>query len=911
MYPILFTGTEYKHYPAIAGLAVAGLSIVGDNTAMLGPFTSQGLGTLSDCISCVVTEERNGMYELEMQYPISGAHFEDIQWRYFILAKPNYYDDPQPFRIYKITKPLNGICTIYAQHISYDLSGMECPAGISATSVTEAFTKLNLYANYFTLSTELSGGAEFSTDVPASVRSWFGGKEGSLIDLYGGEWKYDLYSCKLMSARGLNRGVTIRYGKNLTTLEQEEECSNLCTAVRAFYQDSSSGNVYTSDLISTGITLEPDKVLILDANEYFDEIPTTAQLNARAAAYINENNLRTPKVNLELDFVQMQYLDRVDLCDTVTVIFEELGVNATAKCIRTEWDVLKDRYQSITLGDAKSSFAETIEGVSQKVAEKAVKKSSNDYIEAINNATQLITGNKGGYVVIHDSDDDSYPDEILIMNEPAIEDATKVWRWNKNGLGYSSTGYEGTYGLAMTADGAIVADFITTGTMSANRIKGGTLTLGGNSNGNGLLEVYNASNTLVARMNNAGLYAIAGTIGGFTITSTALYTDSLTSTSGGAIGLSTADFTRTIGGTSRSGLRLAIGSNFAVSNAGALYASSGVIGGFTIDSSSIRSAALTSNASGSVGISTANFTRTINSVSRSGLRLAIGSNFGVSDTGVLYASNAIVSGNITAITGAIANWVISGDYMITTNDSIGLQAFIHRPTAVGGGDGTGNTDVLVIRNGSGTSADPYSWPFALYSNGNIIMKQTNSSGAYFQGELNSSKFIISAVDTSNVFHESRYISDYLEFYYAGSFRAQYGRNGMFLSNNNGSSYTIQCSATSGNITCVSLTQTSDRQLKQEIETLDEQQATEFIYNLRPVSYKLKNAPEKLRHGFIAQEVEEIIDSHWGIVSDGYEEIEEIDTPQEHYKSLAYTEIIADLVATVQSLNERIKVLEAK
>lgn len=94
---------------------------------------------------------------------------------------------------------------------------------------------------------------------------------------------------------------------------------------------------------------------------------------------------------------------------------------------------------------------------------------------AIANATSLITGNKGGYVVFHDSDDDGYPDEILVMNTPDIATARKVWRWNNSGLGYSSTGYDGSYGLAMTINGAIVANFITTGTLNAERIKAGRI----------------------------------------------------------------------------------------------------------------------------------------------------------------------------------------------------------------------------------------------------------------------------------------------------------------------------------------------------------------------------------------------------------------------------------------------------
>lgn len=475
-------------------------------------FASQGLGALSDCTKAIVTEKRNGSYELEMQYPITGLHFSEIAQRSIIVAKANYYDDPQPFRVYKITKPLNGICTIYAQHISYDLNGYEIAAGTTAANASAALAALDAAAGAFTVTGSLSGSAEFVVDVPSSVRSWFGGKKGSILDLYGGEWHFDGYICLISTNRGTNRGVTIRYGKNLTSLTQEEKCANLYSAVRAYYKDADDV-VTQSDLILTGAALVPGRILFVDASGSFDETPTVAQLNTYATNYISNNNLDTPEVNLTLDFVQMQDFDRVDLCDTVTVVFERLGVSATAKCIETKWNVLKDRYESIVIGDAKSSMASTISNVAKSVADAAVDTAQTKLEKTIETATEKITGNLGGYVVIHDSDNDGQPDEILIMDTPDINTATKVWRWNKNGLGYSSTGYAGPYGTAITADGEIVADFITAGTMSANLIKGGTLILGGANNTNGVLQVLNSSGTQVGLWNNSGIKISASSDG--------------------------------------------------------------------------------------------------------------------------------------------------------------------------------------------------------------------------------------------------------------------------------------------------------------------------------------------------------------------------------------------------------------
>lgn len=448
-------------------------------------FATQGIGALTDTILCYVDEERNGKYEGWLKYPITGIHYADIGMRSIIVCKPNYTDDPQPFRVYEISKPINGVVTVYFQHISYDLSGYPCQP-FTASTLTAALSGLTANCPItcpFTLTSSRSVTATFTADVPASIRSWLGGKAGSLLDVYGGEWSYDKFTATLHTQRGANRGVTIRYGKNLTSLEQEENCSKVYTGVYPYWTDSYGGNltqitgriVHNTDTDTyAGATYDYEKILPLDLSNKWETQPTEGQIISAAKKYIEDNELGTPAVNLDVEFAQISNLikDRVDLCDTVTVQFERLGVSATAKCIKTRWNVLLDRYEEITLGDAKTTIAETIVGT-KETAERAVSKSSLEM--AVDQATSLITGNSGGYVVLHDADGDDKPDELLIMNTPSIDTATKVWRWNQSGLGYSSTGYSGTYGLAMTANGQIVADYVNTGTLNANVIKAGVL----------------------------------------------------------------------------------------------------------------------------------------------------------------------------------------------------------------------------------------------------------------------------------------------------------------------------------------------------------------------------------------------------------------------------------------------------
>ena len=422
--------------------------------------SNYGVGVLSDCISATVKEARNGEYELTMEYAAEGIHASDIVPNAVIKAKPNYTDDPQLFRIYKVGKTINGKFTVNAQHISYDLSGKVITSG-TAASLGDTITLLNAQSGFFVISSDKSVSAPFKVAEPSSVRSWFGGKQGSILDVYGpGEWKYDNFNASFLAARGQDRGVTIRYGKNLTELSQTLDMTNLCSAIIPYYK-AQDGTVTTGSEVSTGLVGIDRKKAVDFSSEVDPEsaTPIATQLSTLATAYIANNNFTTIKNSITLNFVQMKNLtERVDLCDTVHIYFEPLGLTATAKCIETVWDVLADRYTSTKFGDATTNIADTIVATQKEVA---------GIPNEIDHATNLITGNLGGYVVLHDSNGDGKPDEILIMDDPDITQAVKVWRWNQEGLGYSSTGYAGPFNkLALTNDGMIVADQIKTGTIS-------------------------------------------------------------------------------------------------------------------------------------------------------------------------------------------------------------------------------------------------------------------------------------------------------------------------------------------------------------------------------------------------------------------------------------------------------------
>ena len=447
-------------------------------------YTTQGLGALSDAISCKVREEHNGGFELEMKYPQAGLHFSEIADRCIILAIPSPWRAAQPFRIYRITKPLNGVCTIYARHISYDLSGI--PVNVfSAQSAAGALSGLktnSATANPFEFWTDKQTSAAFAVSVPASIRSLLGGRRGSVLDVYGGEYEWDGWTVRLHEHRGTDRGVTIRYGKNLTDIEQDRNIANVRTGLYPYWADN-EGNLVVCDppIVNAPGSYDFINIQTVNFSQEWQEAPTPAQLKARAEQYIQANEIGVPIVSISVSFVDLsrtdQYkdlalLEQCDLCDTVTVRFEELGIDATAEVVRIETDVLLERYDKIEVGSLRTNIADTIVDNQQRTDEQI--KQTTSYLEdRIQQSTDLIT-NGGGYIYRKFDAAKNWV-EIGSTDNLDLSKAIHVWRWNNGGFGHSRNGYNGPYRTAITQDGHIVADFVDAGTLTANIIRAGIL----------------------------------------------------------------------------------------------------------------------------------------------------------------------------------------------------------------------------------------------------------------------------------------------------------------------------------------------------------------------------------------------------------------------------------------------------
>ena len=446
-------------------------------------FTTNGLGGLPDTLSCLVTEERNGIFELEMQYPVTGLHYDLIQVGRILYVPHDDTKIRQPFDIYRISKVMNGTVTINARHISYRLAKIPVEP-FSAGSCSAAFLGLEEHAVVtcpFTFWTDKSVTASFTVSVPATIRSLLGGTNGSILDTFGtGEYEWDMWNVKFHLHRGSDNGVTIRYGKNMTDLTDDTDSGSTYTGIYPYWYSDQDGLVTLPEKVVYADEHD-DRVVVVDATQSINAKPTEAQLRAWAETYITSHAGKVSN-SIKISFVQLwqteEYknvasLQRVKLCDTVTVIHPVLGVETKTNVVKVVYDAIRERYSSMTLSEPKTSLTDIIQDQINIETESFAQKSF--VSSAIAAATLLIQGGYGGHVVIG-SNSDGWPEEILIMDTEDRNTAVNVIRMNMGGIGFSSNGYNGPFQTAWTVDGHFYADWIDTGTLTANLIKAGILT---------------------------------------------------------------------------------------------------------------------------------------------------------------------------------------------------------------------------------------------------------------------------------------------------------------------------------------------------------------------------------------------------------------------------------------------------
>lgn len=456
-------------------------------------FKTLGIGPLSDAISCEVTEERNGSYELRMSYPITGVHYADIVNEAIICAIPADGKAMQPFRIYKISRPINGKISVYAEHLSYQLSHIVVMpfTAHGAGNTLSGLIDNSIGDQPFSVWTDIANGTtEYNQTVPASFRSRLGGVSGSVLDCFGGEYEFDQWNVKLHSHRGTDRGVSIEYGKNLLSVTQEENIANVVTGIVPMWKSNDGDTVVTLP----EVLIESEyadrytykRNIVYDFSSDFQDQPTEEELRAKAESYVSSNLIGVPEVSIDVDFVALsdteEYKDlekeRINLCDTVTVRFAELGIDTTAKVVKTVYDVLGERYTKVSIGSVKASIVDTVNSIQQ------TQKEESDTFKSFVASTlakqkEIMTGGLGGHVVVNYVN--GYPSEIVIGDTDSIETMQHCIVINQSGIGFSD-GYNAEVSSAWTIDGTFSADFIKTGIISGNNfeinLNTGTITMG-------------------------------------------------------------------------------------------------------------------------------------------------------------------------------------------------------------------------------------------------------------------------------------------------------------------------------------------------------------------------------------------------------------------------------------------------
>lgn len=461
-------------------------------------FVSNGLGSLPDAISCKVTEERNGCYELEMEYPVGGLHYDLIENNRIIYAKPNETSDPQPFDIKEITPSMDKMtATIYAQHVRYRMNGIPV-SPFSAQGINDALAGLkqnSLIKHPFTFYTDIvNGSSKFNVGLPETLGSLLGGKKGSILDTFSGsagcEYEFDRFNVKLHAHRGTDSGVSIRYAKNLTGCKMESSIESVYTGVLAYWQKKEEGKeeLLSSDIqyIANHTSYPREYIYMLDCSSDFEDTPTVEQLNAKALNYAVNNRIGEPSVNVDVSFIPLwgteEYkaiapLERVCLCDTVTVRFDLLGVNVKAIVNKTVYDVLSEKYESISIGSAKSKLGETIKQEVHNQAETVKKDTISAVQGSIDSAVDKIRGGTNGHVILS-TNANGETNEVFAYDGNSLETAAKVLRLNYEGLAGTDNGINGNYNVAITTDGHVNASMVTFGEMNGNLIKAKSVVIG-------------------------------------------------------------------------------------------------------------------------------------------------------------------------------------------------------------------------------------------------------------------------------------------------------------------------------------------------------------------------------------------------------------------------------------------------
>lgn len=347
-------------------------------------FTNNGLGRLRDCISCVVTEERNGIYECDFEYPINGAHFDEIQIGRIIGVTHDDTGVIQPFDIVGYERPIDGVVTFHCTHISYRQKFYTVDPTIIEPTVSPEGSMLLLYGsqaqpyNPFWYESDLPVVMKYCPvfdGPPLSVRQFLGGTEGSILDTFGGEYEWNKFTVKLWQNRGQLKDITIRYGVNMLGYNEELNVEEAYSACIPYWTDGTQRVIGDRQVGDLNTIMNRGETIPMDVSDSFENKPTKAQVNAEGLAQLKKLKPALPVQTITVEFVtlkelgEFQNLATCRLCDSVKVVFPDYNTSGTFEIVKVVWNALEDRYEEMELGALSKSLAEAL-GIKQGVTKK-------------------------------------------------------------------------------------------------------------------------------------------------------------------------------------------------------------------------------------------------------------------------------------------------------------------------------------------------------------------------------------------------------------------------------------------------------------------------------------------------------------------------------------------------------------
>ncbi|WP_317910752.1 phage tail spike protein [Enterococcus faecium] len=461
-------------------------------------YDTQGLGALSDWLTATVSNKLNGAEIFQGTYPISGTNADLIVEGRIIQCYVDENRAKQRLRIYYAkTSVIGNTIEVKAEPIFNDIRKSvlnKYDSGTEKITATQAWQNAKVLAkpaipSQFSFSSLVDTLANVKIE-KANFLEFFGGKEGSILDRFHGEFLKDNNTLRHETRLGTDHKIKAIYTKNLTGLDLEIDAQSVLVGVYPFISSSSEGE--------DEITL-PEEVIFTD---YVDDYPAgyvsfvdfkdkatdVATLREAAKDWLKTNiDKQKPQVSGSIELVPLRHqrgyekfvdLEKVSMGDGVDVYHPQLKVNMSARIVEYTFNVLTNSYDKLVVGNVKTNFLENTENNVSNLINDAIDQLKNggeisDLInDIVDHQTDMITGQNGGYVLL---DPKEAPSRILIMDTPDKNTARNVLQINNAGIGFSKTGINGTYDTAWTLDGGFNASFITAGEIVGITIRGTTL----------------------------------------------------------------------------------------------------------------------------------------------------------------------------------------------------------------------------------------------------------------------------------------------------------------------------------------------------------------------------------------------------------------------------------------------------